>query len=118
MAAFGAIWALLGLFILIISFVAFNPFTIILGFAMMGTGIRIANNAVNRRNEAELVNKLKNANFVGKKLETIETDIGVHTSVNISNDDKRIYIWGDYLELLCDKNNKCIEVLKNICKNK
>lgn len=48
MAAFGAIWALLGLFILIISFVAFNPFTIILGFAMMGTGIRIANNAVNR----------------------------------------------------------------------
>ena len=113
MAAFGAIWALLGLFILIISFVAFNSFTIILGFAMMGTGLRIANNAVNRRNEAELVNKLKNANFVGKKLETIEADIGVHTSVNISNDDKRIYSWGDYLELLCDKNNKCIEVLKN-----
>ncbi len=116
MIVFGIFWAILGFLIFIISIFTLNIFTIILGIAMMSTGIKIANNALDRKLSIELAEKLKTMKFVGSKLETIEKSIGVHTTVNVSNDDKRVYSWGDYLELLCDKNNKCIEVMKNIYK--
>lgn len=116
MVVFGIIWAGLGFLIGIVGIFEFSPFTFLLGFAMLGTGIKIANNALNKKQALYLAEKLKTTKFVGSKLDMIEKHIGVHTSVNIGTDDRRIYIWDDYLELLCDKNNKCIEVLKNICK--
>lgn len=116
MVVFGILWAGLGLLVFIISILQFSPFTFLLGLAMMGTGLRIANNTLNKKVALGLAEKLKTISFVGMNLKDIEKEIGVHTSVNISNDDNRIYLWEDYLELLCDKNNKCIEVLKNICK--
>ena len=75
--------------------------------------VKISNDAKEIKDKIEFQNKIKQMDFIGKDLKQIENEIGIHTSVNMSNDNQRIYIWGTYLELLCDKNNICIEVLKN-----
>ena len=50
--------------------------------------------------------------IIGKKLNDIEDIIGKHSYVDISNNNNRIYRWDDCLEIICDKNNVCKEVLK------
>ncbi|MBQ9072415.1 MAG: hypothetical protein IJY25_04590 [Bacilli bacterium] len=59
------------------------------------------------------VNKLfANGDIVGKDLKYIEDIIGQHTDVDVSNNNSRVYKWQDRLEIICDKNNVCKEVLK------
>lgn len=59
------------------------------------------------------VNKLfAKGDIVGKDLEYIESIIGQHTDVDVSNNNARVYKWQDRLEIICDKNNVCKEVLK------
>lgn len=59
------------------------------------------------------VNKLfAKGDIVGKNLKYIESIIGQHTDVDVSNNNARVYKWQDRLEIICDKNNVCKEVLK------
>ncbi len=88
-----------------------NP--IMLGFAIGGlfTILRYLN--VRKQNQ-QRYDLIHGKNFVGKTLSEIEALIGQHTSVNIIEKNQRVYTWDDYLEILCDKDNNCIEVLKNL----
>ena len=73
---------------------------------MLGLGINL-NKAHN------LSEIMKDIELVGKKINEIESLIGEHTSIDITSNGQRLYRWEDYLELLCDKDNVCLEVLKN-----
>ena len=102
-----------GIAISILGFILCLNGVAIIGIFMVPIGAVIARIGLISNNNKQLYNLLHDAKFVGRNLDDIEKSIGVHSNVNVSNDDKRIYSWGDYLELLCNKNNKCIEVLKN-----
>lgn len=108
MIIIGIILFILGIF-LSIRFIWYGAFLIPIGGILINAGVQINNNK-------RLYNLLHNAKLVGRKLSSIEKSIGPHTSVNLNSDNKRIYLWDNYLELLCDKDNNCIEVLKNIFK--
>ena len=59
------------------------------------------------------INKMfEQGDIIGKELNNIEDIIGKHSDVDISNNNNRIYRWDDCLEIICDKNNVCKEVLK------
>lgn len=59
------------------------------------------------------INKLfSKGSIIGKNVKYIENIIGEYTSVDVSNNDARVYKWDDRLEIICDKNNVCKEVLK------
>ena len=109
---------ILGIILLIFGFMATVA---IPGFRILGMILIIVSIIVIRiglemkvaRMKRNSINNLyKNGSILGKDLQYIESYLGPHTSVNISNDDKRVFTWGDYFEVVCDKNNKCIEVLK------
>ena len=102
-----------GIAISILGFILCLNGVAIIGIFMVPIGAVIARIGLISNNNKQLYNLLHDAKFVGRNLDDIEKSIGVHSNVNVSNDDKRIYSWGDYLELLCNKKNKCIEVLKN-----
>lgn len=106
MVVFGIAMMILGIILCLNGAAVIGAFMIPIGGIIISVGSTLNNNK-------QLYNLLHDAKFVGRKLDDIEKSIGVHSNVNVSSDDKRIYSWGDYLELLCDKNNKCIEVLKN-----
>ena len=110
--------AVLGIAIFILGIILCLNGGVLIGCWMIPIGAVIARIGLVSNNNKQLYNLLHDAKFVGRKLDDIEKSIGVHSNVNVSSDDKRIYSWGDYLELLCDKNNKCIEVLKNLYADK
>lgn len=88
-----------------------NP--IMLGFAIGGLFTILKYLNVRKQNQ-QRYDLIHGKNFVGKTLSEIEALIGRHTSVNIIEKNQRVYTWDDYLEILCDKDNNCIEVLKNL----
>lgn len=122
----GTIMIFIGVFLLVVGFgVIFNVVSIydnfpflsnfypiiaticpILGVTLLGLGINL-NKAHN------LSEIMKDVELVGKKINEIESLIGEHTSIDITSNGQRLYRWEDYLELLCDKDNVCLEVLKN-----
>ncbi len=62
--------------------------------------------------QAQINKMFEQEDIIGKKLNNIEDIIGKHSGVDISNNNNRIYRWDDCLEIICDKNNVCKEVLK------
>ena len=62
--------------------------------------------------QAQINKMFEQGDIIGKKLNNIEDIIGKHSDVDISNNNNRIYRWDDCLEIICDKNNVCKEVLK------
>lgn len=77
-----------------------------LGAILIGSGINLKKLYAIRQS-------MIGVEFVGKNIKEIESLIGEHTAVEITNNGERIYRWEEYLELLFDKNNVCLEVLKN-----
>lgn len=98
---------IIGFFGFILTVVGWYPgmFLIFIGCAIFSIGKAIDNHIP--------LNKLfANGDIVGKDLTYIENIIGKHTSVDVSNNNARVYKWVDRLEIICDKNNVCKEVLK------
>ena len=81
-----------------------------------GIFFSIANSISENMSKVTLQRQIKQmfeqGDIIGKKLNNIEDIIGKHSDVDISNNNNRIYRWDDCLEIICDKNNVCKEVLK------
>lgn len=109
---------IIGIVIYIIGFIFLINGNIFLVIIMSFIAPAFINIGIKQKAAADKAKIIQGKEFIGKDLVDIESLIGTHTSVNMANDNKRIYVWEDYLELLCDKDNICIEVLKNTFESK
>src|SRR5574344_1841062 len=55
--------------------------------------------------------------IIGLNLSDFENELGTHTSTISNTVNKKVYKWGDYLELQFNKENICTEVLYNKYEN-
>ena len=82
--------ALFGIAMFILGIILCLNGVVIIGIFMIPIGSTIASIGFVLKNNKRLYDLLHDAKFVGRKLDDIEKSIGVHSNVNISNDDKRI----------------------------
>lgn len=121
-SALGTIMIIIGIFLMVVCFVLiygevyipflsdFSPIVIPICPILAVTFLSLGINLNKTHNLSEI---MKDVELVGKKINEIENLIGEHTSIDITSNGQRLYRWEDYLELLCDKDNVCLEVLKN-----
>ncbi len=106
-------------FFLIMTFLILSG-QVFLAIFIGGPGVLIATSIAlgiqKAAREKEILNLLDGIDFIGEKITDIENVVGVHTDIRINADGSRTYVWDNYLELLTNKKNVCIEELKNVSK--
>lgn len=108
----GCLLGLIGIVMAVVGFILLfsgHVFAFILLLLFAGMIIELGNIITDHIPLNKLFEK---GDIVGKDLKYIEDIIGPHTSVDVSNNNARVYKWQDRLEIICDKNNVCKEVLK------
>lgn len=118
MFAIGCLMYIIGIILflagIIVTLSGFVPAIFLTVFS--GIFFSIANSISENMSKVTLQRQIKQmleqGDIIGKKLNNIEDIIGKHSDVDISNNNNRIYRWDDCLEIICDKNNVCKEVLK------
>lgn len=118
MFAIGCLMYIIGIILflagIIVTLSGFVPAIFLTVFS--GIFFSIANSISENMSKVTLQRQIKQmleqGDIIGKKLNNIEDIIGKHSDVDVSNNNNRIYRWDDCLEIICDKNNVCKEVLK------